>query len=263
MFIQKRLTFPHKAILTGSMLEEIYNYPREFSRLTFNGYSDGIICGLDYFIKDGDLILSSGIFRLGGENYFLSADLNISELAEKNNLVIDQKYFIVLEERSFASEQCITTKTLELTFAAEKTSCTLGKFIFLGKKDFSLPTFANDFNDLFLPSFFDLFDVPFATKSSPTFHPHLFRQVKNFLRAKPNKTPLDFAVLLYLMNNETISIETMNEYVAEKNITDRKEFFRAFLNSMSKSKFIVSNYLDNVRNPETTATRRPSVGKLI
>ena len=243
MFVHKNLTFPHKAILTSSMLEEIYSYPREFSRLLFGNLGDGIISGLDYSLKDGELILSAGIFHADNEFYFLSRDVNVSELADKNNLSVDREYFIALEKKSSVAEQCVTKKVLELTFAEKKSLYTLGQFVFLRRKDFQLPTLDKmTLDEMFNRSVFNLFDVPFAAKGVATFHPQLFRQVKNFLQGKPDKTPRDFAILTYLQNNEVISVETMTDYLAAENkvydVADREDFFRKFLTCLSETKNI-------------------------
>ena len=270
MFVRKELQFPHKAILTSSMLEELYNYPRELSRLILNEYSDGIICGLDYSIKDGDLILSSGIFRLNGEIYLLKNDLNISELAEKNSLVNSTKYFMTFERKSRITEPCMAERNLELIFTTEKPPCTLGSFVFLDRKDFSLPALTdgdNPFENIFRRSVLNLFEVPFAEKHGATFHPLLFRLVKDFLLRKKNKTPFDYAILVHLQNSETISSQTLVEYIALENKTcdtgNREKFFETFLTCLRESKFNVAIYKSD-NEPNNPAPRRPKpYGKLI
>ena len=270
MFVRKDLKFYHKAVLTSSMLGEIYNYPREISRLMLDEYGDGIICGLDYSIKDGDLILSAGIFRLDGEIYLLGADLNISELAEKNSLAADEEYFMTFEKKSRVKEPCLTENNLELVFAREKPSCTLGKFNFLGRKDFNLPTLTegnNPFEKIFKRSCLNLIDVPFAEKNGATFHPLLFRLVKEFLLRKKNKTPFDYAILVHLQNNATVSAQTLAEYIIAENKTcskdSREEFFRTFTECLRESKFNVTIYSSDNPTRESTSRVRKPFGKLI
>lgn len=240
MFVHRVLTFPHKAILTGGMLEEIYRYPREFMRLMFDGYGNGIICGLDYSLRGGELFLSAGIFFAGGNFYILSRDVNISDLSAEKNLVVDREYFVALERKTFAEEQCITTTTLELVFNEIKPPHTLGQFVFLGRENFYLPQFTDDPNEMFSRSVLNLCEVPFAARGTSTFHPLLFRQVKNFLQNKPNKTPRDFAILTYLQNNEVISVTTMADYMLAANcefdVDNRTDFFRAFLTCLREQK---------------------------
>ena len=69
MLTKTEMRFPHKAILTAVMLEEMYNYPRELMRLNYRDRSDGIICGLDYILRGDDLILTEGLVKLDGDIY--------------------------------------------------------------------------------------------------------------------------------------------------------------------------------------------------
>lgn len=96
---------------------EIYKYPREFFRLFYKDYADGIICGLNYFF-DGEknLILSSGVILLDEKFYFLEKDLNISDLVKKNNLADGRDYYIFPQKKS----PCLTENKLILTFSEEK-----------------------------------------------------------------------------------------------------------------------------------------------
>lgn len=270
MFARRDLKFPHKAVLTSSMLEEIYSYPRELSRLTLNEYGNGIICGLDYSIREGDLILSAGIFHLDNELYLSDNDINISNLVEENSLVADTEYFITLKKRSHAKEPCLTETNLELCFDRGKSPYTLGSFVFIGRNDFSLPTLTvnNDpFENIFQRAFLNLLEVPFADRDGSTFHPLLFRLVKEFLSGKKNKTLFDYALLVHLQSNATLSTATLAAYIAEAGkscvLEDRRKFFRTFLDCLRESKFNVTIYSSAPRPSETPSRGIRTIGKLI
>ena len=213
MLTNKILNFPHKAILTKELLQEIYQYPREFFRLIYNDYADGIISGLNYFI-DGEknLILSAGMILFDGEIYFLAENTNISDLAEKNNLVDGRDYYILPQKESQKKSPCLTENKLILNFSEEEQNFSLGKFRFKSKNDFNLPTLSDSddpFENIFRSSTFDLLDIPFADKGEATFHPQLFDLVKNFLATKENKTPFDYSILTHLQNHEILSMQTI------------------------------------------------------
>lgn len=269
MFTRKNLQFPHKAILTRGMLQEIYDCPREFFRLMYDGFSDGIICGLNYFVRDNALILSAGIFRLEGEMYFLAQDFNLSALAEKNNLTDSQKYAVILKKISRQSEQCIEEIALEPTFSAGG-GVTLGEFTFYGADGFRLPELDSGddpFKNIFRQSVFNLLEIPVAAKGDATFHPQLFKLVREFLSAKKNRTPFDYAILVQLQSDETIPLETIREYIsAEKdscNFTSRRDLFKAFCDCLVSAKFTAAAS-KNPDEPEIqTPRRRRSYGKLI
>ncbi len=245
MFTNTNLKFPHGAMLTSTMLREIYNYPREFFTLLYKNYGDGIICGLDYFIQDKNLFLNSGVIHFDGDFYFLSQDLNMSALAEKNNLETDKQYYICLSRLSNVQEACLTENTLAVTFSETKISPVLGRFYFSKYDNFNLPKLAKGskpFKDIFKPSVLNLADVPFAIKNGDTFHPMLFRLVKEFLTGKEDKTPFDYAILTQLQNDDVISTQTINSYIAEEvdgksKFADRADLFKTFCDCLVNSKF--------------------------
>ncbi len=269
MFTNKILNFEHGAILTRSMLHEIYKYPREILRLKYESYSNGIICGLDFFVEGGNLFLTAGIIKLDGEFYFLDKNINLSELAEQNNLEVDGEYFIWLKKFTVEKEPCLTENNFEVTFATKNLTPTLGNFIFTARDDFNFPELVegdNPFENIFRRSAFNLFEVEFASKGGATFHPLLFRLVKDFLLVKENKTPLDYAILTQLQNAETISLQTIKSYIAEdgKNFSGgRKNLFESFCDSLIHSQFKV-NYILNQQEIENARNKRFSpMGKLL
>ena len=269
MFTRKNLQFPHKAVLTRGMLQEIYDSPREFFRLMYEGFSDGIICGLNYFVRDGALILSAGVFRLQGELYFLAEDFNLSALAEKNNLNANQKYAVTFKKISRQKEQCIEEIELEPTFSAGG-GVTLGEFRFFSADGFYLPELASGddpFKNIFRSGVFNLLEVPAAAREEATFHPQLFKIVREFLSTKKNRTPFDCAILVQLQSGEIIPVETIRAYIsAEKGSCDfknRRDLFRAFCDCLISAKFTAAAY-KNSDAPETQTSRpRRSEGKLI
>ena len=254
MFTNTNLQFPHGAMLTSAMLHEIYKYPREFFALLYQGYGDGIICGLDYLIRDKNLILTSGVIRFEGEFYFLPQDFNVSAEAQKNNLEVDNEYYIGLSRLSEKKDACVTENNLTVIFSSSKIFPSLGKFYFSEYDAFDLPQldkgdkpFKNIFNAVVL----NLADVPFAEKGGATFHPLLFRLVKDFLAGKEYKTPFDYAILTQLQSTGVISIQTINSYIAESsgkinlddkindkiNFIDRAKLFENFCHCLVESKF--------------------------
>ena len=285
MFTNTALDFPHGAMLTSAMLREIYKYPRDFFALLYQGYGDGIICGLDYFISDKNLILTSGVIRFDGEFYFLAQDLNISALAEKNNLETDKEYDICLSRLSEKKETCLTENNLIVTFSkaesfyksesnSESTAKilpTLGHFCFSRLDPFVLPQLDKGvapFKNIFTSSVLNLADVPFAErftenkKDGATFHPLLFRLVKEFLAGKKYKTPFDYAILTQLQNTGVISIQTVKSYIANEggksNFTNRADLFKTFCKYIVESKFNpgVSRSKENVDN---AGSKQPTI----
>ncbi len=270
MLKRKILQFPHKAILTAAMLEEIYSYPREAFRLKYRDYADGILEGMDYRLDDnGDLILTAGLFKFDGEIFVLSDDVNISELSEQSDLEVDQTYFVSpMKTASLRREVCLTEEQLELQFIDQNSGNTLGQFEYRGRSGFKLPNSVDDFffNGNFIDSnFVNVIDVPMAARDSATLHPLIFRAVEKFLASKENKTFMDCALLIAIQNSGVVNQATIETYIAEEggvisaNRTELlREFFRCLKESEPKAIYSVQS-----KEEAKTAHFKRTIGKMI
>ena len=54
------------------------------------------------------------MIRLDGDFYFLEENLNISALAAKNNLALDNTYYICVEKSLRQKEPCLTENNLAI-----------------------------------------------------------------------------------------------------------------------------------------------------
>lgn len=266
MLERKILRFPHKAILTAAMLEEMYAYPREILQLRHQNYCDGIIGGMDYALDgNGDLILSAGLFKHGGAIYVLSHDLNIGELAEQRTLKIDKPYFVSIANAPnvVRHEVCLKSEQLEIRFTERAEGIVLGQFVWRGRTKFKLP---NQFDEFFNRSFINVVEIATASRGEATFHPIIFRAVKKFLASKAEKTFMDYAMFVSLQNGEVLSRETLDAYIAEEgkaaNFVNRSALLQTFFDCLksSKPKAIYVNAAESKTKP---GLGRRSIGKMI
>ena len=79
MLSRKELRFERRSILTAAQLRAIEKFPREILRLMFLENGDGIISGLDYVERGGEIFLTEGLVKIGGTFYF-AAETNLSAL---------------------------------------------------------------------------------------------------------------------------------------------------------------------------------------
>lgn len=71
MFRYREPQFEKKRLLRIEMLEQLRDYPRDYLRIRYQGYSDGILCGCGIRWEDGMLTVAPGILRHGGRFYFM------------------------------------------------------------------------------------------------------------------------------------------------------------------------------------------------
>ncbi len=276
MLTKTEMRFPHKALLTAVMLEEMYEYPREIVRLNYRDQSDGIISGLEYVIRNGELILTEGLLKFEGEIYMLSSAVNISELAEKCGLMSSGIYDINLSRAmGIKRDVCLTEERLEIRFLdVERENVgaggfTLGTIHYTGRDRFTLPALSdgeNAFEHFFEPSRVDVTKVLVSARTQATFHPLIFRAVEKFLETKPDKTFMDCALLVTLQTVGSISVETLKAYVfaegGSSKTNDRLKLLKEFFDCLMRSKLKMLR-AENSREEYTMPSKKKSSGRMI
>ena len=63
--------FKKGSILKKEMLENLKNFPRDFSEIYYKDYGNGIIPGCDISIDSFDIIISRGIIKQNNKLYIL------------------------------------------------------------------------------------------------------------------------------------------------------------------------------------------------
>ncbi|MBQ7551522.1 MAG: hypothetical protein IJT04_08355, partial [Bacteroidales bacterium] len=94
----------------------------------------------------------------------------------------------------------------------------------------------NPFEDFFRSGLLYLLDVPYAhPQGGTTYHPLVFRAIRDYLEQKTPLSPYDFTLLSAIQNHGIVAEYTLKSYVAtsgKKNsspveMTTREELFRA------------------------------------
>lgn len=82
MFEYKEPVFQKKRVLRAEMLEQLRDYPRNYLKLQYQGYSDGIVCGCRITWDSGQLEIAPGILYHAGYLYFMEEPYRMECLAE-------------------------------------------------------------------------------------------------------------------------------------------------------------------------------------
>lgn len=236
MLSRNELRFERRSILTAAQLRAIEKFPREFLRLKFINYGDGIISGLDYIERDDEIILTEGLIKLG-ENFFCAEEMNLSKLMAGTS---DGKFykFVLGEPRRSAEENVITEKILlEVRELDDKGGLEFGRF----KSGLTcLPTI--DAKDLFKEftkvSRLNLLNVPYSTRGGATFHPLIFKAILTRLERKDNPAPADFALMIQLADFGIVSLNALKIFVVSKGIAwkdnSREEILKSVIAAVDK-----------------------------
>lgn len=71
MFRYEEPQFEKKRLLRIEMLEQLRDYPRDYLKILYQGYSEGIVCGCRISWDAGQLTISPGILYHGEKLYFM------------------------------------------------------------------------------------------------------------------------------------------------------------------------------------------------
>lgn len=82
MFGYEYPEFEKKQLLRAGKLEQLRDYPRNYTRLLFQGYGDGIVSGCELSWEPGFLTINSGMIYWKGKLYFLKKQFRMECPAE-------------------------------------------------------------------------------------------------------------------------------------------------------------------------------------
>ena len=247
MLLQKTVSFVHGAVLTKDMLGELYQYPRDFVKLKYDSYSDGILEGIDFVVHEGNVCITRGLIKFQGEYYFLLQPVNLTVYLQGKSLQ-DKQYNLYLQRSEKKYADHITEKSLEIYISEDTETDMFLLFRFWGT-DMRLPTVRSQedmvkstkksrFWEFDNPLYVDFRDTVYAMPEKGTFHPFLFRAVRKYLKEKENKSTIEWGLLLQLQNNSILAVETMRtylDYIGQVNeVKSRNELFCEFIQAIEK-----------------------------
>lgn len=255
MLTYEDIQFRHGGILTSQMLKSMYAYPRDILELQYADYSDGIITGLNYEYRGGELWLTKGILKHKVKDedrfYLLHKDISISKYCSDSNKKSGQWYCLYLKEIEIKqAEENIFIHGLELQ--DEQSDKPNAEGFFMGKfyynkesaSGITLPHlsdgFADPFKEFTAAERMNLLNVRYAGRREATFHPLVFAAVQAFLQQKEQKTMMDYALMVQLQNHPALSMETVRAYVHDAKQaagSSREELFEAFARCLVHTKF--------------------------
>lgn len=259
MFNRNELRFERRSILTAAQLRAIEKFPREFLRLTFADFGDGILSGLDFVTRGKEIFLTAGVVKLG-EKFFLADEINLSTLIK--NLPDGRKYRFVLGAASRTATEGVINEKISLEVKPlDETSdgADFGRFKagLVNLPDINAQDLYKEFTR---DSRLNLLHVPQAVRGGTTFHPTIFRAILSRLQRKENPSPADVALMLRLADGEPLSLPALKIFVECKSVTWRdaspEEIFKSVIAAVDAVQEPVSpaqiNKPEEVPAPQST-----------
>ena len=229
MLSRKELRFERRSILTAAQLRAIEKFPREILRLMFLENGDGIISGLDYVERGGEIFLTEGLVKIGGTFYF-AAETNLSALMR--NAAAGAWHRIILGAPQRTAEENVVTEKIELEVRRREESFSGLEFGTFKAGLVYLPAVLEEFT---LPSRLNLLEVPYSVRGGSTFHPLIFRAILSRLERKKNPAPSDTALSMQLAANGIVSIPALKIFVESKGVGWRGDSRENIFSSVARA----------------------------
>ena len=195
------------------MLENLRDYPRELSDLHFQNYSDGIITGVEVYVRGENLVISKGFVKYNGRLYTLHSDYEVAYLHSKKESFLKIRF---AEEKADLDFTIFSAEIiLEDAVECAHNELELARFkLKPGARLRSEPTdfldFATEFNTI------NHLHCQYAGFQNSTYHPMILRQfAREILQNKPSN-PYDIAFTLDCLNQERVQREAIEFYISNR-----------------------------------------------
>lgn len=223
------IVFEAGDILSADMLAETYRYPRDLLHLFSAAHGDGIISGLDFVTDHGDVYLTAGIVKMDRKYYVLAEAVNMEEWLRQHrpSLQSSVEYCLCLRSEdalSAGNRPCGIKTRSRMTLRAETEraphTLLLGKYKFLQETKITLPSVCRDdagdpFDDFFRRGLLQLLESDYAhAQGGTTYHPLIFRALREYLERKSPLSPYDFTLLTEIQNHGIVAIASLMAYIA-------------------------------------------------
>lgn len=232
MLFHKQSEFASGAVLTKEMLELLGSYPRQFLKLYFKAYSEGILCGLDYELRDGELWLTSGAFWWDNKLWMTGEDVNVSAFLQNQSLEEGQYLVLCWQSDEKVTEKGVDICPLKLSIVTDsryEDVLEIGRFIWWDDRKLSLPeSWEELIESLERGDYFDVSNASQASLGDRTFIRLIFQFLEGALRDKERRTPFEDAMLVQLQCQGFLSMDTLYTYVGtDADRMKRRELLKA------------------------------------
>lgn len=210
MFINVSPKFERGRILKTAMLESLRDFPRDLANITYQGYSNGIITGVDISVKEDVLIVHPGIIKHDGTLYMLKEQVQVPYEATGRLSVLkvaikpvatsadyEQAMGEVILNESICSDQEIELARFKLKAGAMLRSAYL-----------NFADMATEYNTL------NFIYTMYAGQEKPTLSPKICRAFARELLDSGVENPLDQNFAFLCLNQERMEHEVIQRYLA-------------------------------------------------
>lgn len=246
--------FGKGSILKREMLENLRDFPRDFTDIYFGEHSDGIISGCLLKVKENKIVVKSGIIKYRERLYFFNGEEEIVYENFSHEVVLKIRFFQDESDKSFLKYG--TKLFLDSDTELKDGEMELGRFKL--KEGAKLRENYVDFADMSTEyNTFNIINVSYSGNGCETVHPAIIKKFAESLIKSSTKEPEDIIFAMLGLNSKVIERSVITEYIARKSgIENRKMTNGEIYKNLLK---ILRNMKDGKRAAEPVNRNRPNV----
>jgi len=209
------IEFKKGAVLSSDMLNTLYKQQRDIWNIKYSDFKDGIIDGLEFFEKDNNIFISSGIVKYQGEIFLTDKPINITAIIEKSKYINEGDILVItLDKGDISSHNNVTTYSLNISIKKDFTDedFILGEILYreniLPKVDFK--SFSNLIREQ--ENYINISKRRYSVKGGITCDPVITYLFARELIQRKNLSHYDQIILALGMNKMLINPYLLVEY---------------------------------------------------
>ncbi len=203
------LTFKKGNILTENTLSLLHYLPKNTLKVLFNDNSEGIICGMNFDVKENMIIISPGIFKKNGRLFVLDSEKQI--YFKSDGVERDYHVYMTGITETVTEDRSITVSMIEFGIKS-------GEFAEGETRVFSFrttPKLPESITDLTSAAYCDFSACIYSAYDEATYVPNVFKIIYKLLLQKKNKKAIDYMIMSVISTEKVVPKSIIRMYVAE------------------------------------------------
>jgi hypothetical protein len=193
------------------MLENLRDFPREFSDILFQNFSDGVLAGVELVVDQNTITITRGIIKHRKKIYLLKEDHSIAYSQTNKEMLIKVRFSPEIETGDFYLNQSLIV--LDENPVAAGTELELGRFKLqegaqLRSDYVDFYDFGTEFNTI------NIIHLPFAGRRESTMNPLVTQYFAKVLLANLTENPLDISFAMQCLNRERVERDLIIFYLS-------------------------------------------------
>ncbi len=208
-------------ILKIEMLENLRDYPRDFTDIYFDRFSNGIICGGNLIIGEKEITITKGIIKYNKKLYMMKNETSIPYCAWNKECVIKVKFSDEDVEKDFDING--TEIYIDEDTNIEKHELELGRFklkegAMLRDDYVDFEDFSTEYNTV------NIINVEYAAPNRSTIHPNILKYFSTAILKNKVNNSQDIAFAMRCMNEDAVDRILILLYISSRLGMEYKEY---------------------------------------